>query len=383
MFHIVSCMKLKDSYNRIKSNFDNSNIEWEEFLADLDQLQDKIAYSEYDLAIVDEKIWWRDEAVSLLERRGVEVVEFKGDFEDILKLVQERIPDTFEDERVEYNLTHDENINTKTDSTKEKVSQEIKYIIQEKVVEVEKIVYKSRNIKQQIMSVVSIDNLTMRDSFSCNIAAVLSKDPEVRTLLVDITNFNNLIYHLQLDCLNKYEPDTVSNFNANTIQECVSKVSGFKNLHLLKVSNKVLTKKNIKGILFAARDYDNIIFVLESDISNLPVQFTLNLSHKVFMITEPLFLSVKNNTDIIKQLLDKGQINENIKIVLTEVEPLDKDSIDYMYKGYKVHYLNRSSHMKLINDKKLLDNKKDERIFNEILDIESSKSTGFFSKLLK
>lgn len=374
MFQIIACMKLRDSYNRIINAINVNGIEWEEYLSDLENLQEKIVYSEYDLAIIDEKIWWRDEAINLLEQKGVEIIEFNGNFEEVIKLLTDKIPNEIEED---FNIEDVELDNFNSTSPLENS----KIIIQEKVIVQEKVIYKSKNIKQNIMSVMSTENATVRDNTACNIGAVLCEDSNVKTLLVDITNFNNIIHHVEIESINTEEPFG-ENFNGNTIKNCVNKVNKLKNLDILKINNKGITKKNIKSILFAARDYDNIIFVVENDISNLTVSFVLNLSHNVFIVTEPLFLSAKNNIQIINDLIKKGQVNENIKILLTEIDPLDKDTICYMYKDFLVYFLDRDIQLELINDKKLISDKKEKSVYYQIMGI-NKKSNSLLKNILK
>lgn len=377
MTQIVCIMKSKESYMRIKTSI--INAEWEEFLNTLDELQDNIVNCDYDLAIVDEKVWWKDEAISLFKKKGIEIEYFTGDFQDIIDSVQKKcVPDPVPEEIPDYNPSdnsdHDDH-NLITSIPPSRVQYIYKDVPVEKVVE--KVVLKSRNIKQELFSVLSIDDSNMRDSFSCNMSALLTKEPDTRTLIVDMTNFNNLINHFEVEELNKSDISSFQNLNANNIYECLSKIKGFEHLYLVRFNVNNITKKSIKTLMFAARDFDNIIFTLENDLDNLPVKFTLNMCHKVFIISEPLYSSIKITNSIIESLLQNGQIRENIKIVFSGIEPLEKDDIDYVFKDYCVGIINRSLHLKAINSKKLINNKKELAVYYNLLDI-NTKKKGFF-----
>lgn len=369
MIKVLCLMKSKDSYIRIKQG--SHDVDFEQYIDSLEMLQERIVFSEYDVAIIDEKLWWKEEAESLIKKRGIELIAFSGNFEDVLKELEDYIiPDVEED-------INPDSVEIKNSAEK----QNVKYIIKEVPVEVIKkeVVYKSRDIKQEIMAVYSLDDYNMRDSFSCNMAALINRNENKRVLLIDMTNNNNLINHFEISTYNKSEAFKIESFNANTILDCVNKISDYENLHLLRIDNKILTKKNVKSILFAARDYDNIIFTIDSNFDNLPTNFVLTISHKLFVITDPLLISAKNNFDIINLLLKNGQVKENFKIVLSGIDPLDSDSISFLYKDYKYCILNRNIHLKYLNDRKLIDNKKELNGYLNILDLTKSKK-GFFKK---
>ncbi|WP_033056151.1 hypothetical protein, partial [Clostridium botulinum] len=83
---LICCIfKLKDSFNRFKLSDEikvKNNIELE-FIEKVEELQEKIAYKKYDLAILDEKIWWKDDALRLLQNIEISVIKFTGDFEKL------------------------------------------------------------------------------------------------------------------------------------------------------------------------------------------------------------------------------------------------------------------------------------------------------------
>ncbi|RCX13020.1 hypothetical protein DFR58_11977 [Anaerobacterium chartisolvens] len=92
MPHSICCMKSRDSYDRIVHILKQFNIQWDDFVTDLDSFKEKIASKEYDLAIIDVRLWWKDEAIDFLYRKGVEnIIPFEGDFDDILNIIKSTV----------------------------------------------------------------------------------------------------------------------------------------------------------------------------------------------------------------------------------------------------------------------------------------------------
>lgn len=118
MRHFICCMKSIDSYKRIV-NCLTDNIEWEEYLTEIDQVQAKIAFINYDLAIIDEKLWWKDEAIDLFTKKSSEIIIFRGNFEDTINEIQEK------NKKLELQSTKEEIENKKEDEKKES---QIKYV---------------------------------------------------------------------------------------------------------------------------------------------------------------------------------------------------------------------------------------------------------------
>jgi MinD-like ATPase involved in chromosome partitioning or flagellar assembly len=90
---IVCCVKSKESYNRIINQFKQKNVEWEDYILELDDVKAKMVFTEYDLAIIDVRLWWKDEAIEFFEKKDIQVIIFQGDFEEVLTQLQNIIPD--------------------------------------------------------------------------------------------------------------------------------------------------------------------------------------------------------------------------------------------------------------------------------------------------
>jgi len=168
---IVCCLRSEESYKRIKFQVNNENIEWEDFINDIDYLREKIAFIYYDLAIVDEKLWWKDDAVSLFKNFNIDIIFFEGDFEHVFKNVMERL--SSDNENTEYIIEDEEG--------KNEDEKPIKYI----EIEVEKIkevkvkvpVYKEvyTNIPKKLIMVTNLSKRAGSTFITLNLAKAFSK----------------------------------------------------------------------------------------------------------------------------------------------------------------------------------------------------------------
>lgn len=71
---------------------ENREIEWSDNIQSTDELRDEIAFQSWDIAILDSRLWWRQEAEELIGRFSIEVLYFDGDFVEIANQVQQRLP---------------------------------------------------------------------------------------------------------------------------------------------------------------------------------------------------------------------------------------------------------------------------------------------------
>ena len=93
MINLVFCIKSKESFKRITNTLKiDDNFELEDFTASLETLQENIIIKQYDIAIVDEKLTWQDAALDLLNKKGIKIVLFKGDFKKTISDIYKQIP---------------------------------------------------------------------------------------------------------------------------------------------------------------------------------------------------------------------------------------------------------------------------------------------------
>ena len=93
MVNLVFCINSRESFKRISNTLKiDENIELENYVPALENLQENIIIKQYDLAVVDEKLSWYDEALDLLNKKGVEIVLFKGDFRKTISDIYKKLP---------------------------------------------------------------------------------------------------------------------------------------------------------------------------------------------------------------------------------------------------------------------------------------------------
>ena len=92
MINLVFCIKSKESFRRIQNTLKiDNNLEIEEFIPNLDMLQSNITVKHYDIALVDEKLSWKEEALDVLNKKGTQIVIFKGNFKKSISEIYDKI----------------------------------------------------------------------------------------------------------------------------------------------------------------------------------------------------------------------------------------------------------------------------------------------------
>lgn len=346
MITIATILKNPVSQERFMMEYEDKDIKWINIL-DLEQLQEEIGIADYNLIILDSRIWWLEKCKELLKMSNASIVKFEGDFsytfEDLNKQIGE----------IEKILEAQEKIENGVDSTKVISKEVIKPPIPPKVivkeVPVEKIVYKykTKDIRKSIYTVLSSDNNVVRDYYSLNLGAVLSSLKNNKSIVIDITFLQNIKNYLTIE--KERITKVTKEINSATIQNCMDKIAGLENVMLLRVGS-VVSKSLIKTILFNLRDYENIIFVVDMENENIPINYILALAHQVHLILEPTYPSINNSLTEVNTLKDLGQVEENIKVIFTELNDMEGDVIKEIYKNkLDITFLRREVFLDAIN----------------------------------
>lgn len=364
MFTVLAIVKNMASSNRLINSFADNEIDWKMNVSSYDELQEELISSNIDLIVLDEKFFWSEEAEELIKRQNIDLVIFRGDFEkaqqDISKYINEYIEE-FEKFELE------EKVKNKANQ-----SQQIKYIIQEEIKEVEKIVYKSRNIRQSLFCISTSDNNMIRDYYSCNIGALLGSLKDEKTVIVDMTKANNIVGYLRLSKERFFMVE--KGVNAFTISKNLDFIYGNENLQLLRLDTKCLNKKYIKMILFALKDYENIIFVIDDDIELQAYSYILSIVNEVHLIVEPTIPTVRNTLNYIRKINELGQVNENIKVILSDLTE-DSEIWERLFEKYSIYSVARNIYVDGVNKEQLISNRKEIETIKNILNLESSKKS--------
>lgn len=175
MFKIIPLIKSEDSYKRIKSEF--NFVDFEEQITSLENLQEKMVICDYDIAIVDIRISWYEEALNLLKKSEICIVLFKGDFQDLAN----KLNDAINEVKIKISkLEENKGLNKKSEteikyvyldrpSTKNEPKIEIKEVekIVEKIIEVEKPIIIEKEVEREV-EIEVIDTATIAVVSSCS-----------------------------------------------------------------------------------------------------------------------------------------------------------------------------------------------------------------------
>lgn len=100
--NILTCLKNQRSILKIKNNYNDLNFE---NIKEFEELQEKIIFSNWDIAIIDNKNFIDDtqtkEVVNLLENKDVKVLVFDGDFEALFEQIDSILNELKKEEEAE------------------------------------------------------------------------------------------------------------------------------------------------------------------------------------------------------------------------------------------------------------------------------------------
>jgi hypothetical protein len=98
---VICIMKSQESFKRLKYQLRDERIELEEPLQSLEDIQERIIFAGYEVAIIDQNVWWNQEARELLENFQVEIIPFEGVFEEVTNQILEMLPPIVEESEEE------------------------------------------------------------------------------------------------------------------------------------------------------------------------------------------------------------------------------------------------------------------------------------------
>ena len=184
MINLICCIKSPESFSRIYDTFkEDNNFSLEDFVKDFEKIQENITIKQYDLAVIDEKLPWKDPALDLFNKKGTKIIIFKGDFRKTINDVYKLFP-ILEEAK--------EHLKKREPQSKHgKVSdQKIKYIVKEKLAEKEANpgtpVYKEiyKGIENKLIIVTGLSKKAGSTFLSINLAKALS-GLKIRTCIIE------------------------------------------------------------------------------------------------------------------------------------------------------------------------------------------------------
>lgn len=321
MRQLVCCMKSKDSFKRVVNQYTPSNVEWEEYISDIEQIQEKIAFTEYDLAIIDEKIWWKDDAIELFKRKEVPIVIFQGDFEEVLYQIKELVPEEQEEALNIEELT-DDVLNFSTEEEKPEENElfvEVKKEYVEKVINVPVPVYKSvytsignklivvANLSRRAGSTFTTLNLAKAIS-NLNILVSIIEPPIGLPYIFDTIGLENRLNNLSSDdnsSLNFYSyPHEIKN-NTKLKREKETIDDGI--VWMVPDSRKPIIKEwtyyNMMKLIYASRRASISLLDCGEYLDHESIRPILSEADLILVVVDPLPTECMQNSEKLEQMI--------------------------------------------------------------------------------
>ena len=184
MINLICCIKSPESFSRIFDTFkEDYNFNLEDFVKDFEKVQENITIKQYDLAVIDEKLPWKDPALDLFNKKGIKIIIFKGDFRKTINNIYKLFPVLEEAKELLKRRDPQSNHGKVSD-------QKIKYIVKEKLVEKEvKLdapVYKEiyKGIENKLIIITGLSKKAGSTFLSINLAKALS-GLKIRTSVIE------------------------------------------------------------------------------------------------------------------------------------------------------------------------------------------------------
>jgi len=94
MEYVICCLNIKESYARITNHFKaHPYIGFEEFIGDIDEVKNKSLYKRWQLAVLDRKLPWFDEAVKFFSKNKIDIVYFNDDYSEVISSIGRMVPE--------------------------------------------------------------------------------------------------------------------------------------------------------------------------------------------------------------------------------------------------------------------------------------------------
>lgn len=285
---IACCLKSAMSFERLKKIFEDSTVT---YIDSIDMLRDSIIYNEYDLAIVDEKIDYKDEAIQLFKKRGIKGLLFKGDFKEIEEKVKgfkgtQVVREEVQEENKEENVRI---VNREIEVVKEVPV--IHEIVKEKEIEVIREKYSS--IASKSIGVVNLNIHAGATFISLNLAKLISEHEIITTLMQ--THKGRLYEELGLE----------------------NKINDFYSFH-----HTIYEGKRIEGN--KSNIYKNISFIVPSDLYDIP---NWDYGNMLKLLYSPVKNSLINIVDIGSEISEEyaQEVLNEMDMIIGVIDPSNFD----------------------------------------------------------
>lgn len=184
MINLICCIRSPESFSRIYDTFkDDNNFELEDSIKDFENVQENITIKQYDLAVIDKKLPWKDSALDLFNKKDIRIIIFKGDFRKTINDIYKLFPEIEEAKE----LLKKGDLQSKHEGTSK---QQVKYIVKEKLIEkeikVDTPVYREiyKGIENKLIIITGLSKKAGSTFLSINLAKALA-GLKIRTSIIE------------------------------------------------------------------------------------------------------------------------------------------------------------------------------------------------------
>lgn len=319
---IITVLKNKESYNRIKSDF--PEVDFEERIDKLEELQEKII-NNYDVAILDMNVDYKDIALELFSKNKIPVIFFNGNFsvlnnelletiEEITQNYKKEIENKEEEEKVKYIYVDNKE--------KEIEIKEVEKIV-EKIVEVEKpvVIEKEKIIEKKVevvnnSTIVIVSGCTTGKSFlTWNLAYAFS-ERKYKTSVV------NLDKHYSANMYFGIEDEYAALKNINNIKDFngILEKSYYINDELRIITDEICSEQEVDNDKFlkllnlVQSDSDITIIDCKSNVDE-NMKIALSYASSVLVVCDTDKMHYKENLNMLDKIKDVLNTNKTILVI--------------------------------------------------------------------
>lgn len=311
---VIGLLKSEESYKRLRFQLQDSDIDWETHLNDIDDLKARLSVTTYELAIIGESLWWSEDARELFNRVNIKILMFNGNYEDITNQVLELVPKTVDED------IHEEAIETKVTIEDDRPIRYIeKPVYINKEVEVKVPVYKQlyTNVPQQVISIVNLSKRAGSTFLTLNLARGFSKE-KIFTSVIEppITKpyiFDAISLDVKLLEANEQEPfysvphEIVISSKVDRGQECIFDGISWSIPDPRKIEITGWTYEQMMKQIHASNASIKLIDIGEG-FDHPSIKPVLEQSDLVLVIIDPLPVEILRNQDRLKYFFDLSEL---------------------------------------------------------------------------
>jgi hypothetical protein len=350
MIHLICCMKSQLSYNRIVSQFkDKASVEFEIYTNELEQVQERIVFSDYDLAIIDEKLWWKKDGEELFRKKDIDIILFQGDFEEIINQIKEVIEEKEEEEEV---LVASTLVNKIIEPKITEVTTTIKYI--EIPIEKKEIVYQKLyvGIQNQLIVVLDLSKRAGSTFFTLNFSKYLA-------------SLNILVNVIEPPIEKPYIFDSINLEKRIGLDDNGNHKEFYSYPHVISLNNKIEKNKELieSGIvwlipdarkpiienwnyakmmklIYASKKANISIIDCGNNFDNESVQEIISEADLILTIVDPLPVECMQNNYKLDELLKLKQSGLNVEFIINNFNSgVDKEELNNFLEIEPIAYI--------------------------------------------